>query len=809
MNQRQISLWAILLICIFHASAQSTITGHLIAGEKNEALQGSISLLRQKDSMILYRSTADPNGYFSMRDIAHGDYILRIETGGFATAYLHIVVTQAATILGDIAIIRKTAVMQEVTITAQKQLFEISGDKLTMNLAGNVLTSGLNGLELLERLPGVTVNRQSEEIQMNGKTGVLLMVDGRQLYLSGQQLSNYLKSLRSDDFEKIEIVANPSARYEASAATGIINLRTKMNKSDGTVYTLDAGLRYGTYRQYGNFPQNSQGISISAKRRKLAVYTSLNRNNVHEFWANDNTQNFFTAGGLKIEQLTGQDLEKGRYDSWNARVNMDYALSKRSTFGISFSGSLFNGHRNGDLQQVDIENASVANMNTINATTDKFHSYIINVHWGHNFDTLGTRLTVDADILLNKTVSQTGFSLDDIKAGSDSNTMNATVSNGRVNNYILTANFEKKLWAKTNLEIGLKMKLSDNKNFYADNFIDNGPLIGSYFRFEENVSASYVLVTHQLDAKTQIQAGVRGELTDNRGLDSTGARLTGQHYLKLFPSVLISRKLSKDNTLSLAYSRRISRPGNNNFNLFNRFTSALSYFAGNPYILPSLYNSFTLSELIRNKYLIELAYVDIEDFSTSVFDIDSVLIKGRNLTRSSMENVGGKIAWWNLKVLLPVNITRWWTFYIQLWTGINVYNYQRAMVRVDTSEVYWGAAMQQNFTVPGGLTLQVGARIASGQTMGFQTSKPSGAVDLGCGKSIFHDRGKFKLGLQDLFNTNYNRNSINAGSITGYGVYRWNSRILTAGLTYTFGNKNVRVSKWQTKYRENNAEEKN
>jgi hypothetical protein len=317
------------------------------------------------------------------------------------------------------------------------------------------------------------------------------------------------------------------------------------------------------------------------------------------------------------------------------------------------------------------------------------------------------------------------------------------------------------------------------------------------------------MLSRQLDKKTRVQVGLRGEQNDNRGLDSVGNRLSGQDYLNIFPTFVIGRRISASHFFSLGYSRRINRPSPAIFNTFRSFSSTLSYFQGNPSVLPALYNSFTLADLVKNRYFVELSYINVKRFSTGVFDVDSTLIPGQNRIRNSIEYVGGTVSWWNLKVLLPLDITKWWAFNGQIWSGINVYNYQRKDTRVDTTQFYWGASIQQNFTLSGTLSLQIGGWVNSGQTSGFKTSRPSGALDIGFRKLIRQKNGSLKISLQDPFNLNHSRTVTSTSYFGDNGVYRWNNRMLIVGFTYSFGNRNINVNKWQSKYRENNADEKN
>lgn len=786
------TLFVLFLLITIQTFGQSTISGIVVDEKKQAASFANILILNEKDSTMLKGAVADVDGNFTVSQIPHNSYLLSITAIGYKKYYQKIDV-RANLNVGSIQLALESKNLAEVEVTVKKQLIERTGDKMIMNVDASPVTSGLNGLELMEKVPGVTVDRNAETIKVNGKAGVMVMIDDRKTYLSEEQLANFLKTLKSDDIDKIEVITNPSARYDASGTTAIINIKTKKGKNFGTNYIIDMGVGYSNYKEYGSFPKNSQGITMNAKKGKYTVYANLSRNYMTWLNAANEYQELF-KGDQVVETRKNVGKSLGSGESWSSKFAFDYDFSKNTSLGVSLQGAISDNPLDRTTNQVNKQENVTQLIEMIRNRDYTNKNFLINTHWKQTFDTSGTVLNVDFDIIVNRTKSNDRFQTSTVFESQTDLVKNQIIAPDNALTYVFKADFVKNLTKKVKLETGLKTSFSDNEKDFNDNFRDNGTLVNSYFRFRQNIYAGYFMLNAELSKTLNLQLGLRGEQTDNSGKDRDGVGLSAQNYFNLFPTLSLNKKVTKDYAISFGFSRRINRPDANNYNTFNRFFSPQQYSRGNPNLLPSIQNKVSLTHTIKDAFSFSFDYVKIDQFFSDVYDLDTTFITGRRYIRESVENVNGKISWWSFSTSLPFNLTKWWNVNINIWSGINVYNYQREKAVVDVNQFYSGIYLQQTFTLNKTLSAEISGYINSGETWGFETSKAQGAFDLGIKKFLWDKKGTLKISIQDPADLNRYKNVARTTELTSAGEYRWDNRRLRINFTYNFGNTNVKVN---------------
>jgi hypothetical protein len=797
LNDTMKNLFTYLLLFISSTSfAQQNVSGKILDDKKQPAPFANVLILNTKDSSFVKGNVADVDGNFTISQVPSKQYLLNITAIGFQKYYQKIEVLDKDLSLENIILFPDNQTLTEVEVTARKPLIERTGDKMIMNVEASPITSGLNGLELMEKVPGVTVDRNSETIKIKGKAGVTVMIDDRKTYLNTEQLAAFLKTLRSDDIEKIEVITNPSARYDAEGTSAIINIKTKKGKSLGTNYIIDLSAGYSRYDEVGDLPKNGQGFTVNSKKEKYTIYANLSRNNEKTFNASVENQRFFDGKGNVLETRDNNEVSQGNYGSWSSKLGFDYDFSKKTSLGFSLQSSLSDSPDRRIVEQKGLKNG-ISNLLVMDRTRiGTNNNFIFNTHWKQTFDT-STVLNMDFDVIFNKAKNENQFLT----------TTNIDKKVSQVNNqiyvpyqsttYVLKADFEKQLSKKIKFETGVKGSFSSNDKDFNDNFKDDGALRNSFFRFNQNINAAYVMLNTELSKKTSLQTGLRGEHTSTRGEDKKGQKLSEQDYFNLFPTLFLNYKANKDYTVSLGYSRRIERPDDDVFNTFKRFFFPQQYQQGNPTILPILENTYSLTHTIKDEFSFTFDYTNMQQFSTEVYDIDTTLIQGRRLIKSSTENVTGTVSWWSFDASLPFNITKWWNVNLNLWNGINVYDYQRENAAVDIKQWYGGAYIQQTFTLSKTLSAELSGWVSSGETWGFQTNKPQGSFDIGFKQFLWDKKATLKLSIQDPFYLNKWQNTLETSDLVTTGVYRWDNRRARINFTYNFGNTNVKINQRQ------------
>jgi hypothetical protein len=789
--------------------AQNKISGSVTDASDKPQPFISIILLNASDSVYRNGGVTDEEGKFNLVEKNPGNYLLSIKSIGNVPYYKNVTLKDKDVDLGHIALTSDAKQLKEISIVSTKKLIEFNGDKMVMDLSVSPITAGLNALELLTKVPGVSVNAQSQTIQIAGKTGVTVMIDDRPTNLSGEELANMLKSMRSDEFEKVEVITNPSAKYDAEGTSGIINLKTKSGKVYGTNYVLSLGGGYSQYAKFGNYPKYNEGFSVNVKRKKFTAYLNLNHSRGTDFDWSDESRSFSDSTKSIFEKQHSTELIKGQNHYFSGKFDLDFYLFKNTTFGFSVSGSLFNGNRKSLLEQ-KIDTGDDFNLYNIRTAKRRFDYGVyttMNGHIKHVFDTLGTELLIDLDVIVNNSDFRNTFDINRFSSTANQHSFYSTSISTHPQAYILRSSFEKQLTKKIKLEAGYRSRLSNTKTNFSSDFVDIDSLKQSTFNFLENINAAYVILKTTLGSKTDLETGLRAEHTYTQGTTETGKNISTQNYINLFPSFSLNRKFDAY-ALSVGYSRRIGRPGSHNFNIYKRFDSPLSYTQGNPTLTASLNNSYNASATIRDKYFFEVAYIDRKNEFSEILETDTALIPGYRLTRSSMGNVNGKVSWVSLKAYIPIQVTKLWMINLQLDGGVNDYNYMLREAHTKVKQFFWSVSCQQHFSLTETFSADINAWVNSGETSGFQTGKGMGAIDFGISKKIFKKHGSLKLSLQDPFNLCNYKSTISYSYLSGTGQYNWDNRAILLNFTYSFGNQNIDIRPWQSKFQNADADQK-
>ncbi len=792
------------------ASAQSFISGKVVDSNNQPQPYISVLFLNPNDSVYINGGVTDGDGKFSVAEKNSGNYLLNIKSMGNVPYYKPVALNNKNVDLGTMMLTADSKTLKEVSVIGTKKLIEFNGDKMVMDLSVSPITSGLNALELLGKVPGVSVNIQSETIQIAGKTGVMVMIDGRPTNMTGTELAAMLKSMKSDEFEKVEVITNPSAKYDAQGTSGIINLKTKSGKVYGTNYSIRLGGGYSHYAKFGTYPKYNEGFSVNIKRKKITANLNLNHSHGTDFVSINESRFFLDNEKSMLTKQYTTELDKGHNNYYSGRLNVDFYLFKKTTFGISASCALFDGNKKSNLEQIINDGADV-NIRTINTdkrrSDDPFFSRL-NAHLKHTFDTLGTELSLDLDALLNHLDTRRQFYGNEFSTNANQNSFHSITTIQDPKTYVVSLSFEKQLNKKTHLETGYKSRITLIKSNFTSDFSDIDSLKHSVFNFLENVNAAYLIFKRELGSKMNLEAGIRAEHTYSLGTNEAGNKLSSQNYINLFPSFSLNKKFDAY-SMSLGYSRRIGRQDVATFNTFKRFETPLLYEQGNPNVVASLNNSYNLSTTIKDKYFIELGYISLKNNITQILEVDTTFIPGYHLTRSGVGNTKGKTSWWMLKGYIPISVTKLWTINIQIDGGFNDYNYTLNEARVKTIQLFWGGSCQQNFSITETFSAEINAWVNSGETSGFETNKAMGAIDFGFSKKIFKKNGSLRLSIQDPFNFNNYKATLNNDYLKGTGYYKWDNRSIQLDFTYNFGNRNVNVNPWQSKFKEADAERKN
>src|SRR5688572_5129578 len=577
----------------------------ILDDQKLPVENATVELLRNKDSLLVKSALTDKNGFAEIDNVLFNTYSLKITGVNYATRFTTAfdVNTNATNVsLPQLNLSAKPATeMQAVTVTAKKPFIQKLSDRIVVNVDASAINAGSSVMDVLERSPGVTID-QNDNISLRGRAGVIVMIDGKITAMTGADLANYLKGLPSNAVDRIDLITNPSAKYDAAGNSGIIDIRMKKDQRLGINGTVNAGYGQGVY------PKANAGGTFNYRNKKINVFGNYNyayRENLNHLIIN---RNFYENGIFQ-----GSD-DKDNYsfmpfNSHASRIGADFFPSKKTIIGFVVNSSFYSITRtatistkvNNELKQPDFT------FQSISTNDDNFNNSVANLNFKHSFDTTGRELTADVDygVFNSRSLTRTSSSFyelsgapkreDDILDGDQ---------DGNLKLKTAKIDYVHPLKKGAKLEAGYKTSFvhSDNDakfyNVYPSGSEPDFTKTNRFFYKEYN-NAGYVNYSKELK-KFNFQFGLRGEQTNIKTRQVKANRRFDNDYFKLFPSAFINYKLKEDKTVGLSVSRRIDRPGYSQLNPFLFQVDATIYSTGEPLLKAQMTWSYELSYTLKN-----------------------------------------------------------------------------------------------------------------------------------------------------------------------------------------------------------------
>lgn len=774
------------------AQTSSTIKGK-ISDNSGKALQSvTVSLLKSTDSSLVKADVTDANGAFEMVYGKEGKYLLSYVMIGFERTYSPVfeVKNGQGFDAGSITLQPAATKLQDVTVTSRKPMIEIKADKTVFNVENSINATGSNALELLQKSPGIQVDN-NENISMKGKTGVRIYVDGKMTQLGSQDLAAYLKSINSNDVEAIEMISNPSARYDASGNAGIINIRLKKNKRYGTNGSVNMGLVQGVT------PKGNGSVSLNYRDKKVNLFSNVGTN----IGRYENTLDLYRVQRDSVYDQKSTNWSNNK--SVNAKLGADLFLNSKNTLGFlvttNFSDNDWTSESNTNISYNPTKQfvKKLVALNTIPGSRTNMNS---NINYRYA-DTSGKEINFDADYGLfrgtgrsyqpNNYLDNTGNMLSQV--------INRNYTPTDIDIYTAKVDVDQPKW-KGKLGYGAKFSYVKTKNTF-DFFNDiNGVPVkilsrSNSFTYNENVNAAYVNYQRQFSPKWSLQTGLRMEQTNSEGVltradgviqaDNTVKR----SYLDIFPSAALTWTVDQKNTLNLTFSRRIDRPTYQDLNPFENKLDELTYEKGNAFLRPQYTNTIELSHTFKYMLNTTIGYSHVKDFATQTTDTtnNATYVQQRNLATQRILS---------FSIGSPLPIAKWWNGYANVW-----YNYQMFKGKIGANEVkteipMFGAYMQHTFTLGKGYNAELSGWFSGPNVWGATwRTKSLGGLDLGFQKQILKKQGTLKLSVTDIFFTNPWTATSNFGGLFINGRGQNESRTVRLAFSWRFGNNQVKAAR--------------
>lgn len=793
----------LLLLCILTMpAALSQSKGKLIgrvSAADGKALPYASVALHKSDGQMLKGTLSDTLGRFDIVSIPQGEYFLKVTTMGFIVHQsepFHFSAHQTVLEIPEITLKEETRTLSGVTIKAQRKLIEQTIDRTVINVENSILSEGNTALELLERAPGVTVD-QDGAISLKGRPGVLVMINGKQTYLSPKELSTLLKGTNSASISKIEIMGNPSARYDAAGNAGIINIQMKKNMATGFNGSISVNGGAGRNARYGS------GLSLNYRSNKVNVYGSYDYGYRGETEYLDFIRRFYNSGVVTgtADRTSNQDTKTNEpLHTNNFRFGLDYELNARNSVGFLMNGNVgkyTHDSKTGNLL-TDHSGTLLSNMATTNYDKQNWENLTYNLNYQHKFEKEGRMLTADADFASNSFTSN--LNLKTVTLAGSSNGTDIT-RRGYVpavtDVYLAKLDYADPLTKSLKFESGLKSSFTSSDNNLRYDLLNNGnweyDANGSnHFKYKEQIHAGYVNFNQQFKSFS-LQIGLRGEYTRTEGHQITTDSLIERSYFQLFPSIFISKPLGENNQLQLAYSRRIERPDYGDLNPFRVFRDPLLFNQGNPFLKPELIHAFQLSHSFKGNYTTAISYNRTSDVMTwvngQIDELNTTFEMPQNLRR--LVNYG-------ISFTASTNITNWWsgTHFANLFR--NEYSGSGDNGAIATNATSFSFNSQHSFKAGKGYSMELTGLYNGGSVYGISRYKANYVISAGFQKSVLGDKGTLKLLINDIFQSRQFRESTIYGNIDMNTHIRLDSRRGILSFSYRFGNQNIQKKERKT-----------
>ena len=748
-----------------------------------------------EDSAMAKAGYSDNNGNFRLVPLADGEYFLRVTYTGYArySGDLAKAISGRRTEYPKIKMAQSGSELEEVKIVAERPMVSVKPDMLVFNVENTPNAIGENAFNLLRKAPGVVIDN-NDNIMLLGKSGLRIYIDGKPSPLTAQDLANMLKSVQSDQIESIEIITNPSSKYDAEGNAGIINIRMKRDKNLGGNATINLGYAIGIYSKYNG------SISANYRGKKVSLFGTYGL-------STGKSQNFMefyrVQSGLNFTQNSAMIQD---YDNHNFRAGLDVNVGKNSTIGVLATGFISVGdwsNKTTNLIANDTTNQllSLLDGGAQNETTNNNLNYNLNYKYDNG---KGTSLNADADYGTYRITNlsyQPNRYLDPYTGALQIDRTFTSDAPTNIDIGTFKLDYEHPL-AKGKFGAGGKVSyVKTDNNFSIFDVVNGENLLDSsrsnQFEYTENVNAAYVNYQGKVK-KFGYQAGLRAEQTNSDGvltaLVATNNNRVERHYLNLFPSAGLTYQHNQMNVFSLTYSRRIDRPRYQDLNPFEYKLDELSYRKGNPFLRPQYTNNIQLSHTYKYTLNTSLSYAVTTDFFTNITDTTEGT---RNfLTTDNLST--RKVA--TINVSYPYSITKWWSTF----TNVSAYNVsQKANFGdgkiVDIARTTASVYHQSNFKLPKDFSLQFSGFYTSPGIWGanFRNRRFWG-MDVGAQKNFLKGKANLKMTVSDILFTMQWSGNQTYGGLYMEGRGGWESRQFKVNFTYAFGNNQVKVRKRQT-----------
>lgn len=792
MNGRVIFIVVLFIVLSGFCYAQQVTIAGIIKDSTEKPIEGAtVILVNSIDSLSKWQTVSNKNGYFEFLNIDKGYYELTVTHILFQKYFVRDISIDEKTEIKRLPVrmvARETNNLKEVVVTGQKAYIEQKIDRLIINVDARISNMGANTFDVLNNAPGVSID-ESGGLSIRGKTGAKVLIDDKPVYLSGKDLVAYLQSLPSGTIDRIEIMSNPPAKYNAEGTAGIINIKTKRSQAKGFSGNISASYGQGVYAK------TNESVNFTYRKNKMSFLGNFSYSVFNNFFKSDRIRRYTLPNNSMDYTLNQNYYERSNKKNGNYRVGWEYQLNKKASLRINANHYGGPYHENSLYQSrfLNSNDRFDSSMYVTSITSITSQSNTVNLNYRHLLSKPNAELSLDVDFLKYESRQQqlsasNTFLPDSSLSGeyilSSSNPYSAKI-------YGVRADYVNQIQHHIKMEAGVQNIYSqrENEGSYFNkegNAYLTNKLFSNKFNYEENIQALYVNFNKEYK-RWAWQGGLRLENTISRGnlFGREGKSDSGftLNYVNVFPTMYFLYKLDtlNKNLLTFSAGRRILRPGYNDLNPSIFFFDKYTYAGGNPVLKPAYSSNFELTFSHANMWTTSLSYVRTKNSITQVYrQIDSAFVSNNInidlvISLGINSNIDFRIAkWWSLNVYTELTNTHY--------KGV-IFNDQQ----LDNRRTTFRFTGSTKFTFTHGWAAETGGVYKNKVLLGQVVLQAGWHLHTSLQKKAFKDKATFGLTARDIAKSWVVKRDIFIKNAHASFSNRYDTQVISFSFTYKFG----------------------
>lgn len=780
------------------AGNKISITGKIVEKTSNQPLEyATVTLINTKNNKMIFGGIANATGDFGV-EIFPGIYDIKIEFISFKPIEIKAKELLSATNLGVIKIAENPSQLNEVVVRAEKSTVEIKLDKKVYNVGQDMMVKGGNASDVLGNVPSVTVDSDGN-VSLRGNENVRVLIDGRPS--NAVNITDALKNIAADAIDKVEVVTNPSARYDAEGGAGILNIILKKGKNNGLNGVITATI--------GNPKNNGLMGNVNYKSKEFNFFTTIGYNDNYTYGKGLTDSEYLNSDGTFQKTLNERSKRERERSGYNYNFGMDWYLSKTLTWTNAVTARQNNGLSPEMVHYYNYETSGNYERIRFNEQISNNSDVEYNSNFTKKFKKDGHKLTVDGTF--SKSKNNDDSVIQDAIVGLENEaTKDETTNYQTQNRSLIQSDYVLPIQKNSQLEAGYKGDFNQMTNQYKvgsyDVFGQYTPnlLFTNTFTYSEKINALYL----QFGSKINKFSYLFGLRYENSNIEFRLENETKQKlYENWFPSAFLNYQITETTHLSLNYSKRLARPRGRFIAPFSGYTSNINLFQGNPDINPSFTDAFDLGLLTKWKKITITSSIYFNNTQNAMQFIrrpNGIIIDGTAVLVSTPVNLDQEIRY-GLECNINYNPFKWWKlngnfnlFKSQI-KGSFSYNLlstnELITSTVDRNAESWFARISSRITLPYKIDFQANGNYMAPQNTAQGKSLAMYMVNLAFSKDILKDKATLSLNVSDLFNTAKMYRQFNLPTLNSYSEMQRRVRQINLTFSYRFNKKKTEREK--------------